>query len=67
LEKDSLTGYELSSNKSRKLLPFESDAWKVILHCKRIELQSDFLQKSQEDLHGKDSIETMFLVSLSTI
>ena len=67
LENDGSTGHESLSNRSRKLLPFGSDTWKVILHCKRIDSHSDFLQKSQEDLHGKDGIETMFLVSLSTI
>ena len=49
--------------RSRKFLPLKSDAWKVILHNKIIESHSDFLQKSHEDLHGKDRTEIMYLVS----
>ena len=58
---------KLSLNRSRKFLSLESDTWKIIFHWDRIESHSDFLQKSQEDLHGNIRIETMFLVSLSTI
>ena len=48
-----LVGFRLSSTKSRKFLPLESTTWKDIPHCKRTELHSLFLQKSQEDLQGK--------------
>ena len=67
LEYDGLIRCKLLPRRSRKFLPLESDVWKVIFHCKRIELHSDFLQKSQEDLHGHEGIDTKFLVSLLTI
>jgi len=67
LELDGSIGFKSSSKKSRKFLPLESDAWKVIFHCKRMELHSDFLQKSQEDLHGNNGIDTISLVSLLTV
>jgi len=67
LEYDGSIECKSSSKRSRKLLSLKSNAWKVIFYCERIELHLDFLQKSQEDLHGKDRIDTKFLVSLSTI
>ena len=67
LEYDGSIGCKSLSKRSRKLLPLKSDAWKDIFHCDRIESHSDFLQKSQEDLYGKDGIDTKFLVSLPTI
>ena len=67
LEHEGSIGSKSSLNRSRKFLSLESDAWKVIFHWDRMELHSDILQKSQEDLYGNIGIETMFLVSLSTI
>ena len=66
LEYDGLIGCKSSPRRSRNFLPLKSDAWKVIFYCERIESHSDFLQKSQEDLHGNDRIDTKFLVSLLT-
>ena len=59
-------GFRLSSNKSRKFLPLESAAWKDNLHCDMAELLSLLLQKSQEDLQGKEGTESKLLESLST-
>ena len=67
LEHEGSMEHKSSLNRLRKFLPLESDAWKVIFHWDRMELYSDFLQKSQEDLYGNIRIETMFLVSLLTI
>ena len=67
LEHEDSMGSKLSLNKLRKFLSLESDAWKVIFHWDRMESHSDFLQKSQKDLHENIGIETMILVSLSTI
>ena len=55
----------MSSN-SRKFLPFRSDVWKVILYYTIIELQSRFLQKSQDNLHRKIGEKLKILVLLST-
>ena len=55
----------LSSN-FKKFLPLHSDAWKDILYWARMELQSHFLQKSQDDLHEKFGVESKLLVLLST-
>ena len=63
---DSSRGFELSSRSSRKFLPFRSDTWKDIFHCEIIESQLHFLQKSQDNLHGKIGDKSKLLVSLST-
>ena len=63
---DSLRRFELLSRSSRKFLPFRSDTWKYIFHCEIIELQSNFLQKSQDNLHRKIGDKLKLLVSLST-
>ena len=67
LELDGSIGFKSSLNRSRKFLSLELDAWKVIFHWKSIDSHSDFLQKYQENLHGNNRMDTMFLVSLSTI
>ena len=67
LEHEDSMGSKSSLNRLRKFLSLESDAWKVIFYWDRMELHSDFLQKSQEDLHRNIGIETMFLVSLLII
>ena len=67
MEHKGLMGSKSLLNRSRKFLPLELHTWKVIFHWDRIELHSNFLQKSQEDLHGNIRIETMFLVSVLTI
>jgi len=59
-------GFRLSSNKSRKFLPLEFATWKDILHSDMAELLSLLLQKSQEDLQGKERIELKLLESLFT-
>ena len=43
---EGLRGFRLSSSKSRKNFPLESDAWKSILYYESITLHSVFLQKS---------------------
>jgi len=43
LKVDGSMGFKLSPNRSRKFLPLESDAWKVIFHWESINLHSDFL------------------------
>ena len=63
---DSLKRVDLSSSNLRKFLSFRSDAWKVIFYCILIESQSHFLQKSQDNLHGKLEEKSKLLVSLST-
>ena len=63
---DGLIGFRSSSNKSRKFLPLEFDAWKSILHCESIKSHSVFLQKSQDDLQGNNRVKTILLVFLST-
>ena len=45
LQYKGLMGSKSSLNRSRKFLPLESDAWKVIFHWDRMELHLDFLQK----------------------
>ena len=57
--------FRLSSNKFRKLLPFLSDAWKVIFQSLFDSSQSDFLQKSHDILIGRDGVTEKDLESLS--
>ena len=63
---DGSIGFRSLSSKLRKYLPLKSAAWKSIFYWERIKLHSVFLQKFQDDLHGNDRIEVIFLVSLST-
>ena len=63
---DGSIGLRLLSSNFRKNFPLRSATWKDIFHCKRTELHSCFLQKSQDDLHGKIGIELNLLESLST-
>jgi len=63
---DSSRGFKSSLRSSRKFLPFRSDAWKNIFYCEVIESQSHFLQKSQDNLHGKIGDKSKLLVSLFT-
>jgi len=58
--------FRSSSNKSRKFLSLKSAAWKDNLHCNMAELLSFLLQKSQEDLQGKEGTESKLLEFLST-
>ena len=67
LEHKGSIGSKSLLNRLRKFLPLELDTWKVIFHWDKMKLHSDFLQKSQKDLHRNIGIEIMFLVSLSTI
>ena len=66
LELDGSMGFKSLPNRSRKFLPLELDTWKVIFYWESMDLYSDFLWKSQEDLHVNNGVNTMFLVSLST-
>ena len=63
---NSSRGLDLSSRSSRKFFPLLSDTWKNILHCERIELQSHFLQKSQDNLHERLGDKLKLLECLST-
>ena len=56
-----------SLSKSRKFLPFPSEAWNVIFHSLIRSSLSDFLQNSQEVLLGKKGVTTNDLESLSTL
>ena len=62
---DGSIGLRLLFSNFRKNFPLRSATWKDIFHCKRTELHSCFLQKSQDDLHGKIGIELNLLESLS--
>ena len=55
-----------SSNKSRKLFPFPSEAWKHIFHCFTMLLLLVFLQKSHEILQGNMGVGLNNLESLLT-
>jgi len=55
---NSSIGLRLLSSNSRNFLPLKSATWKDIFHCKRTESHSHFLQKSQDNLHGKIEIES---------
>ena len=63
---DSLRRFDLSLRSSRKFLLLWSNTWKNILHYERMELQSYFLQKSQDDSYRKLDDNLKLLVSLST-
>ena len=54
-----------SSKRSRKWLPFPSNAWKVIFHSLFNSLQSNFLQKSQDNLVGYEGVTEKDFASLS--
>ena len=56
---------KLLSNKSRKLFPFPSEAWKRIFHCFTMSSLSVFLQKSHEILQGNMGVGLNNLESLS--
>ena len=58
--------FDSSLSNSRKFLPFRSNAWKDILYCTVMELQSCFLQKSQDNLQRKLGEMLNFLVFLFT-
>ena len=55
----------LLSKRSRNCLPFPSDAWNVIFHWLMMSLLSNFLQKSQDILHGYEGVTVKDLESLS--
>jgi len=63
---EGLRGLDSLSRSLRKFFPLLSDAWKDILHCKRIKSQSCFLQKFQDDLYEKLSNKLKLLESLLT-
>ena len=67
LELNSSIEFKSSFKRSKKFLPLELDTWKVIFYYERIKFHSDFLQKSQEDLHENNRIDIIFLISLLTI
>ena len=66
-EKDGSIDQRSSSRRSKKLLPFTSEAWNSIFQVLRILSHSLFLSNSQEDLHRKMGMRSNFFVSLSTI
>ena len=61
---DSSIVLKLSSNKSRKLFPFPSEAWNRIFHCFIMSSLSVFLQKSHEILQGNTGVGLNNLESL---